>query len=59
MSEVPPITNEALRSPGQPLDASTRAVMEPRFGDDFSQVRVHTGTLVAQSAQAMYGGPGR
>lgn len=32
---VPPIVHEALRSPGQPLDAATRAFMEPRFGHDF------------------------
>ncbi len=40
--EVPPIVHEVLRSPGQPLDAETRAFYEPRFGHDFSQVRVHT-----------------
>jgi hypothetical protein len=31
---VPPIVHEVLRSPGQPLDAATRAFMEPRFGSD-------------------------
>jgi hypothetical protein len=31
-SEVPPIVDEVLRSPGQPLDPATRAFMEPRFG---------------------------
>src|SRR5436309_8418464 len=41
-AEVPPIVHEVLRSPGQPLDLATRAFMEPRFGHDFSQVRVHT-----------------
>jgi Domain of unknown function (DUF4157) len=41
-SEVPPIVHEVLRSPGQPLDAQTRAFMEPRFGHEFSQVRVHS-----------------
>ena len=40
--EAPPIVHEVLRSPGQPLDAATRAFMEPRFGHDFSKVRVHT-----------------
>ena len=30
-----------------------RAVMEPRFGHDFSQVRVHTGGRAAESAQAV------
>ena len=33
---VPPIVHEVLRSPGAPLDAGTRAFMEPRFGHDFS-----------------------
>lgn len=27
---------------GQPLPASVRSFMEPRFGQDFSQVRIHT-----------------
>ena len=39
-------------SPGQPLDRSTRASMEPRFGHDFSDVRVHTDSRAAQSADA-------
>src|SRR5216683_1606553 len=39
---VPPIVHEVLHSPGQPLDTSTRDFMEPRFGHDFSGVRVHT-----------------
>ena len=42
-----------LRAAGQPLDAATRAFMEPRFGHDFSQVRVHTDPLAAQSAAAI------
>ncbi len=39
--EAPPIIHDVLRSPGQPLDAASRAFMEPRFGYDFSRVRVH------------------
>src|SRR5690348_2379195 len=39
---APPIVHEVLRSPGQPLDKQTRAFFEPRFGHDFSRVRVHT-----------------
>ncbi len=35
---------------GQPLDAATRAYMEPRFGHDFGQVRVHTDERAAQAA---------
>src|SRR5712691_7865406 len=52
-SEVPPIVQEVLHSPGQPLDASTRALMEPRFGHDFSRVRVHTDAQAAESARAV------
>jgi uncharacterized protein DUF4157/putative RNase toxin 44 of polymorphic toxin system len=52
-SEVPPIVHEVLRSEGQPLDSATRAFMEPRFGHDFSQVRVHTDARAAESAQAV------
>lgn len=50
---VPSIVHEVLNSPGQPLDAATRAFMEPRFGHDFSHVRVHTDAKAEQSAQAM------
>lgn len=38
---------------GKPLDAPTRAFMEPRFGHDFRQVRVHTGTQAIASAQSL------
>lgn len=48
--EAPPIVHGVLRSPGQPLDAATRAFFEPRFRHDFSGVRVHTGEVAAQSA---------
>jgi putative NIF3 family GTP cyclohydrolase 1 type 2 len=52
-SEVPLIVHDVLRSPGQPLDAETRAFMEPRFGHDFSNVRVHTDSSAAASASAV------
>jgi hypothetical protein len=48
--EVPPIVHEVLESPGQPLDSDTRAFMESRFGQDFSQVRIHTDAKAAESA---------
>ena len=51
--DAPPIVHEALRSPGQPLDASVRASMESRFGHDFGDVRVHTDPVAAKSAQAV------
>jgi hypothetical protein len=44
---------ETLRSSGQPLDAQTRSTMEPRFGFDFSDVRVHADTQAAESAKAV------
>jgi hypothetical protein len=44
---------EVLRAPGQPLDASVRAFMEPRFGYDFSHVRVHVDTAAAESARSV------
>lgn len=50
---VPPLVHEVLRSPGQPLDPATRAFMEPRFGHNFSKVRVHTDTKAAESASAV------
>ncbi len=49
---VPPIVHEVLRTPGQPLDSDVRAFMEPRFGHDFGQVRIHTDDRAAKSAQA-------
>jgi Domain of unknown function (DUF4157) len=49
--EVPEIVNDVLRSPGQPLDSATLALMEPRFGHDFSQVRIHTGGDADRSAR--------
>jgi len=49
-AEAPHVVREVLRSPGQPLDPATRAFMEPRFGYDFSRVRLHSGTAAEQSA---------
>ena len=37
---VPNLVSDVLRSPGQPLDPATRALMETRFGHEFSAVRV-------------------
>ena len=38
---------------GRPLDASTRSFFEPRFGTDFSHVRVHTDSRAAASARSV------
>lgn len=48
-----PALKEAGRTAGQPLDAETRAFMEPRFGHDFSGVRVHDDARAAQSSDAV------
>lgn len=53
LDEVPPVVHRVLQSPGRPLDAGARADMEPRFGVDFGAVRVHTGPLAAQAAEAV------
>ncbi|MGH9907638.1 MAG: eCIS core domain-containing protein, partial [Pyrinomonadaceae bacterium] len=49
--DVPPSVHEALNSPAQPLNPTTRASMEPRFERDFGHVRVHTDAKAAQSAE--------
>jgi zinc D-Ala-D-Ala carboxypeptidase len=50
---APLIVHEVLCSPGQPLDAATRSFMEPRFGEDFSQVRVHSDNRSASASEAI------
>src|SRR5215813_12203372 len=50
---VPGVVNEMLRSQGKPLDPDIRAFMEPRFGYDFSQVRVHTDAKAMESASSV------
>jgi Domain of unknown function (DUF4157) len=51
---VPPIVHDVLRSSGKPLDADTRAFMEPRFRYDFSQVRVLADSAAGSAAQAIH-----
>lgn len=50
---APPVVHEALRASGQPLDQSTRELMESRFGHDFSQVRVHSDAGAGNAASAI------
>jgi Domain of unknown function (DUF4157) len=40
-TEAPAMVRDVLSSSGEPLAPSARAFMEPRFGHDFSRVRVH------------------
>ncbi|MFE9724378.1 DUF4157 domain-containing protein [Streptomyces sp. NPDC005794] len=41
---------DVLRSPGRPLDDTTRTEMEARLGADFSQVKVHSDVTARRSA---------
>ena len=50
---APPIVHDVLRSSGQPLDAGTRAYMEPRFGRSFANVRIHADARAAESARSV------
>jgi len=45
-----PAQRDVLSTSGQPLDSATRAFFEPRFGHDFSRVRVHSEEEAAESA---------
>nr|WP_251023219.1 DUF4157 domain-containing protein [Streptomyces sp. ISL-10] len=53
VEEPDPGVHEVLRSAGKPLAAPVRRDMESRFRTDFSDVRLHTGTAAARSAQAI------
>ena len=50
---APAAVDATLRSSGQPLDAGARDFFEPRFGADFSAVRIHTDAAAAQSAASV------
>jgi len=43
----------SLGSSGQELPEGSRRFFEPRFGHDFSNVCIHTGTIAAKSAQSI------
>lgn len=44
---------KSMKGGGQPLPRSVRNFFEPRFGHDFSQVRVHTDARAAEAARAV------
>lgn len=50
---APAIIENVLQSPGRQLDPTARAFLEPRFGHDFSQVRVHADAKAVESAAAV------
>jgi Domain of unknown function (DUF4157) len=45
--------HRAVQGGGQHLDDATRNFMEPRFGHDFSQVRIHADSQAAESAKGI------
>jgi hypothetical protein len=50
---APALVREVVRSPGRPLNPTTRAFFEPRFGYDFSRVRIHSDAQASAAAQAV------
>ena len=44
----------ALRGSGRPLPAADRAFFEPRFGRDFSNVRLHSGPAAGELARSVH-----
>ncbi|QIG50415.1 DUF4157 domain-containing protein [Nordella sp. HKS 07] len=53
VTDAPAIVRDVLRSPGRPLSDAWRSYFEPRFGRDFSQVRLHTEAHAGDSARAV------
>jgi hypothetical protein len=52
-SEAPSIVSDAINAGGAPLDEGTKSFMENRFGYDFGNVKIHTDTIAAKSAQSI------
>lgn len=53
INEAPAAVQDALNSGGNSLDNNTRSFMENRFEYDFSNVKIHTGSVAAKSAQSI------
>jgi tRNA(Arg) A34 adenosine deaminase TadA len=51
LNAAPASVDQALASPGRPLEPGFRQDMEQRFGHDFSRVRVHSGTDAERAAR--------
>ncbi len=55
--EVPSVVHDVLRSPGRPLDRSTRAFFEPRFAHNFAGVPVGSAAQQISSSSLTIGEP--
>ncbi|KAF5424633.1 MAG: protein of unknown function (DUF4157) [Candidatus Methanomarinus sp.] len=59
VNTTPEVTNnlesqiQAIQYDSQPQSKSERAYFEPRFGVDFSQVRLHSDAQASESARAL------
>lgn len=51
--EAPSVVNDVLTSSGKSLEPDTKSFMENRFGTDFSNVKIHTDSVAAKSAQSI------
>ncbi len=49
-ASMSPISHDLLHTQGQPLDPSMRNYFEPRFGYDFSRVRIHNESSAHRAA---------
>lgn len=50
-SSAPDSVDQTVAGSGKPLDSNTREFMESRFGQNFSQVRIHQGSSAEKSAK--------
>ncbi|WP_211330081.1 eCIS core domain-containing protein [Deminuibacter soli] len=53
VTTAPPVVQNVVSQPGEPLAPATRSFFEPRFGHSFGNVRVHTNAKAEASAQAV------
>ena len=53
VTDMESVVASTLSLGGQPLSSGSRRYMEPRFGHDFNQVRVHTDEAASRSASAV------
>jgi len=49
----PPVLTGTINSEGAPLDTETKNFFEPRFGRNFSDVRIHRDSAAERSAQSI------
>lgn len=49
IGDVPESVQQTLNSGGQPMDRGTQKFMEQRFGEDFGNVQIHTGSQASES----------